>query len=88
MKRKPLSESVAALLAAAQRVAKETDAAAIVMLAELPYDFAEIRKKLQRLRLLVASDRPEVQRAATADEVDLVQLGSTPAPGRSRSARP
>ena len=77
MKRKPLSDSVAALLAAAQRVAKETNAAAIVMLAELPYDFVEIRKKLRRLRLLVASDNPDVQRAATADEVDLVQLGSS-----------
>ena len=78
MKRKPLSDSVAALLTAAQRVAKETNAAAIVMLAELPYDFVEIRKKLRRLRLLVASDNPDVQRAATADDVDLVQLDSSP----------
>ena len=69
MQRKPLSPAVAGLLAAARRVAKEIDAAAIVMLSELPYAFHEIRKKLRGVRLLVASDNPDVQRAATADDV-------------------
>ncbi|MFP6703698.1 MAG: pyruvate kinase alpha/beta domain-containing protein, partial [Planctomycetaceae bacterium] len=77
MKRKPLSAAVASLLAAAQRVAQESNAAAIVMLSESPYDFLEIRKKLRKVRLVVASDNPDVQRAATADEVDLVPLDSS-----------
>ncbi len=77
MKRKPLSDAVASLLAAAQRVAMDSNAAAIVMLSESPYDFVEIRKKLRKVRLLVASDNPDVQRAATADDVDLVPLDSS-----------
>jgi len=77
MKRKPLSAAVASLLAAAQRVAMDSNAAAIVMLSESPYDFLEIRKKLRKVRLVVASDNPDVQRAATADEVDLVPLDSS-----------
>ena len=77
MKRKPLSAAVASLLAAAQRVARDSDAAAIVMLSESPYDFHEIRKKLRKVRLLVASENPDVQRAATADDVDLVPLDSS-----------
>ena len=77
MKRKPLSAAVASLLAAAQRVARDSDAAAIVMLSESPYDFQEIRKKLRKVRLLVASENPDVQRAATADDVDLVPLDSS-----------
>jgi DNA integrity scanning protein DisA with diadenylate cyclase activity len=77
MKRKPLSDAVASLLAAAQRVASDSDAAAIVMLSESPYDFLEIRKKLRNVRLVVASDNTDVQRAATADEVDLVPLDSS-----------
>ena len=77
MQRKPLSPAVAGLLSAAQRMVKEVNPSAIVMLAELPYDFQEIRKKLRRGRLLVASDNPDVQRAVTADDVDLVQLASS-----------
>ncbi len=74
MQRKVLSPTVAELLAAARRVAIQTDAKAIVMLAELPYDFTEIRKKLKRVRLLVASNKTDVQRAATADDIALVPL--------------
>jgi len=74
MKRKSLSPTVAGLLVASKRLAKETKAAAVVMLADLPYKFAEIRKKLQPAQLLVASNNPDVQRAATADDVDLVPL--------------
>ncbi|MFP6768451.1 MAG: diadenylate cyclase [Planctomycetaceae bacterium] len=74
MQRKALSSTVAELLAAARRIVMKTDATAIVMLAEFPYDFEEIRKKLKRVRLLVASNKPDVQRAATADDIALVPL--------------
>ena len=36
------------------------------MLAEVPYDFKEIKQALKKVRLVVASDKPDVQRAATA----------------------
>ena len=75
MKRSELSPQAVSLLVAARRFATEADAQAVVMLAELPYDFAEIQKKLLRkVRFVVASDKPDVQRAATEDEVDLVPL--------------
>ena len=77
MQRKSLSPTVAGLLVASKRLAKETEAAAVVMLSDSPYKFAEIRKKLQPAQLLVASNNPDVQRAATADDVDLVPLDSS-----------
>jgi diadenylate cyclase len=74
MKRVEISPQFMSLLGAARRTAVENDAQAIVLLAELPYDFAEIKKILRKVRLVVASDKPDVQRAANADEVDLVPL--------------
>ncbi len=74
MKRTDLLPQSTSLLVAARRVASENEAVAVVMLAELPYDFNEIRKSLRKIRLVVASDKPDVQRAATEDEVDLVPL--------------
>ena len=74
IKRSPLSPAANGLLRSARRLATDTDASAVVMLAELPYDFIEIRKTLRRLRLVVATDKPDVQRAATADEIALVPL--------------
>lgn len=48
------------------------------MLAELPYDFATIRKSLRSTRLIVASDKPDVQRAAQEDAIDFVPLLDEP----------
>src|SRR5262245_20157691 len=66
------------LLVAARRLAVDNDAEAMLVLAELPYDFAAIRKYLQKVRLIVASDKPDVQRAATEDECALVPLLDEP----------
>jgi len=74
MKRVAISEQMRSLLFAARRVAVENDADALLILAELPYDFADIKKYLRRVRLVVASDKPDVQRAVADDEVDLVPL--------------
>ncbi len=78
MKRVELSLKTACLLAMARRVAIENEAVAVVLLAEVPYDFNEIKKSLKKVRLVVASDKPDVQRAATDDEVDLVPLLQEP----------
>lgn len=74
MKRAEFSPQLTSLLKAARRIAEENEAKTVVLLAEVPYDFAEIRKYLRRVRLLVASDKPDVQRAANTDGVDLVPL--------------
>ncbi|MFQ5735050.1 MAG: hypothetical protein ACE5KM_24210, partial [Planctomycetaceae bacterium] len=89
MKRVTTSPQFESLLRAARRIATSNGAEAILILAEVPYDFAEIvgmvrRTKLpddfelpdgqKHLRLVVASDKPDVQQAARADEVDLIPL--------------
>ncbi len=74
MKRAEISPQMNSLLVSARRVAVENEAEAVVILAELPYDFKEINKSLRRVRLVVASDKPDVQRAVSEDEIDLVPL--------------
>lgn len=78
MKRIEISSQTRSLITAARRIAMENDAEAIFVLAELPYDFAAIRKYLKRLRLIVASDKPDVHRAVREDDVDLVPLVHEP----------
>lgn len=74
MKRVEISPVMRSLLISARRIAVENDAEALFLLAELPYDFDGINKYLKRFRLIVASDKPDVQRAAREDEIDLVPL--------------
>jgi len=78
MKRVELSPLANSLLAAARKIAVENDAEAVLILAEQPFNFAEIRKSLRKIRLLVAADKPDVQRAVQDDGVDLVPLLSEP----------
>lgn len=73
-KRVEISAQMRSLLIAARRIAVENDAEALVILAELPYDFGAIKRYLRKVRLIVASDKPDVQRAAREDETDLVPL--------------
>jgi hypothetical protein len=73
-KRVDISAQMRSLLIAARRIAVENDAEALVILAELPYDFGAIKRYLRKVRLIVASDKPDVQRAAREDETDLVPL--------------
>ena len=89
MKRAPISPQFDSLLKAARRIAASNGAEAVLMLAEVPYDFAEIAATVRRaklpegfefpggqksIRLVVASDRPDVQQAAQLDGVDLIPL--------------
>lgn len=78
MKRVDISTQFRSLLAASRRMANEIDVESLVLLAELPYDFKEIAKTLKKVRLVVATDKPDVQRAAREDEVDLVVLLDEP----------
>ena len=78
IKRHELSRQSESLLFAARKVAEDTEAVAVVMLAEVPYNFAEIRDSLKKTRLIVTSDKPGVQQAANDDEVSLVPLQDEP----------
>lgn len=74
MKRAESIIQLTSLVKAARRIAYENKASAVVILAEIPYNFAEIKTLLRGTRLVVASDKPDVQRAAADDKVDLVPL--------------
>jgi diadenylate cyclase len=73
-KRVEISQQMRSLLISARRIAVENDAQALVILAEVPFDFAAIKQYLRKVRLIVASDKLEVQKAAKEDEIDLVPL--------------
>lgn len=74
MKRSPLSDPMRGLLRAARKVAQDDEAEAILLLADVPFNFKTIKKELDGVRLIVASEKPDVQRAVQEDDVDLVPL--------------
>ncbi|VAX40090.1 hypothetical protein MNBD_PLANCTO02-313 [hydrothermal vent metagenome] len=78
MKRIEISSQMGSLIKSARQIATENDADGILILAEVPYDFIAIKKQLRKVRLLIASDKPDVQRAAVDDNVDLVPLLDEP----------
>ena len=78
IKRHELSRQSESLLFAARKVAEDTEAVAVVMLAEVPYNFAEIRDALKKTRLIVTSDKSDVQQAANDDDVAVVPLQDEP----------
>ena len=66
------------LLAAAKRAALDAGGAPVLVLADVAPDFAAWTGLLKRTRLIVASDRPDVQAAARAAELPLVVLQHEP----------
>lgn len=78
IKRTPLPALLTSLIGAAEQVALEMDAAGVLMLTEVPYDFAEIRITLSGVPLLVASHVAEVHQAAKEDGVALIPLSDEP----------
>ena len=78
MKRVEISEPFTTLLASAKRIVDEAKAQAVVLLADLPYDFAMIRNELHPVRLVVATDKVELFRPVLDDDVDLVPLVHEP----------
>jgi DNA integrity scanning protein DisA with diadenylate cyclase activity len=78
MKRVEITAPFASLLQCAKRVVEETKAQAVVLLADLPYDFAALRNELHPTRLVVATDKVELFRTVLDDDVDLVPLVQEP----------
>lgn len=78
MKRVEITEPLSNLLASTRRLVEEVQAQAVVLLADLPYDFAHIRNELHPVRLVVATDKVELFRTVLDDDVDLVPLVQEP----------
>jgi len=78
MKRTDISPQLKSVLGCAAQIAKDVQAKAVVLLAELPYDFAEIKRRLDKTHLVVASGDLDLQRLIREDEVDLVPLNLEP----------
>lgn len=78
MTRAAINTQLEAIFDAARRTSQRIEAEAVVLLADRPYDFAAIKKGIGKTPLLVASGKPDVQRAATEDGIALVPLISEP----------
>lgn len=78
MKRVEISEPMVTLLSCADRIVQELNAQAVVLLADLPYDFTSIKNLLQQTRLVVASGEADVQKVVREDGIDLVPLALEP----------
>jgi DNA integrity scanning protein DisA with diadenylate cyclase activity len=89
MKRFPISPQFEGLLKAARRISARSGAESVLILAEVPYDFKAVAAKIQQVvldpvefadcdsappKVVVASDKPDVQRAVVEDETDLITL--------------
>ncbi len=74
IKRAELSVEFGALLSLAGQLVRDSEAQAVVLLCDAPYPFADIRRQLDDIRLVVATDEDNVVKAAEDDKVDLVKL--------------
>lgn len=78
MARAQLTAQSQGLFLAAQSLAKSQKAAAIVMLAERSYAFADMQNELGEVPLIVASDKDEVVETAKKDDVNVVPVIEEP----------
>lgn len=78
MTRHEISPEFEKILRAAARLAEEVPAAAVVLIAEQPIDFAMLKRNATGFRLIIASDKKEVQEAARLDDVDIVEIQQEP----------
>ena len=78
MFRANLSPHLVGLIAAAKLLAIEQKASAVVILAELPYDFRAIQTMLGDVGLIVASDKPDIIEAAKLDDINQVPVFEEP----------
>lgn len=78
MKRAEFSDTSEQLLRATDELLRALHPQAVVVLADLPHDFAELRTRFSPIRLIVVSDKPEIQKLAREDDVDLVPLEQEP----------
>ncbi|HVJ86018.1 MAG TPA: diadenylate cyclase [Caulifigura sp.] len=78
MPRAEANPQLSALVRAARDIAAEVKAAAVLMLAEVPLDFAAISKQFTQTRFIITSHKPDVQEAAAEDDLPCVMLSHEP----------
>ena len=78
MQRQEISSEFEKILKTAAKLAEEVQAAAVILLAEQPMDFAMLKRNAKDFRLIIASEKKEVQDAARQDDVDVVEMQQEP----------
>jgi DNA integrity scanning protein DisA with diadenylate cyclase activity len=78
MARQDISPDFEKILKTAARLAEDVEAAAVILLAEQVVDFAMLKRNCTKFRLIVASDRKEIQEAARQDDVDVIEIQQEP----------
>lgn len=78
MKRKKINDQFQHILKGAKRLADLESARAVVVLAEVAFNFREMKKILRGVSLIVASENEEVQQAVRDDKIDLIPLEHEP----------
>jgi diadenylate cyclase len=78
MARNEISPEFEKILRTAAKLSEDVHAAAVIMLAEQPVDFALLKRNCSNFRLIVASDRKDVLDAARQDDVDVVEIHQEP----------
>lgn len=75
---KSLPDMLASLLNAAKRVGSELKASAVILLADLPYDFSAAKKTVKPLPLLVATHRQELLDDLKKHDIESIELSDEP----------
>jgi hypothetical protein len=78
VKRTELNEPFPSLLVSAAKIARHLEAQAVMVLADLPYDFKGIQERLDGAKLLVAADDKNVLAAAREDGMSILALDDEP----------
>ena len=78
MQRQEITPAFQNILKAAFSLAEEVSASALLILADRPYDFATMKRESKGYRLIIASDKNDVQEAARLDDVDVVEIQQEP----------
>ena len=78
MKRKKINQQFENVLKSARRLAGLESASAIVVLADVAFNFKTMKKMLRGMRLIVAAEEPLVQEAVKTDEISLIPLEHEP----------
>ncbi len=77
-KRASPSLQMQTMLKAALHVADSLQLRVLMLLSDTIYDFRQIQGELQPLKLIVASERPEILEAAREDDIDRIELQHEP----------
>ena len=78
MIRQELTRECQRILSAATKLAEAVQAAAIVLIAERPLDFARLKLETGNFRIIVASDQKDVQDAAKHDDIAVIAIQHDP----------